>query len=97
MTTYDIILAYPNDGEYLWHVVPGVLLDDGHHLAQLLEEVLTHVLVTCSHHTQEWRHHLVGSQGSKVIKGQSGINIVLTHATSTQTHTHTPVVDRERT
>ena len=35
-----------------------MLLDDGDDLPQLLEEVLTHVLITAADHTQEGRHHL---------------------------------------
>ena len=46
------------DVKYLWHVVPGVLFDDGDDLTQLLEQVLPHVPVTRTDDTQEWRHHL---------------------------------------
>ena len=52
--------THSNDPEYLWHVVPCVLLDDGDDLTKLFEQVLPHVLVTGTHHTQEWRHHLLG-------------------------------------
>ena len=38
--------TYSYDAEYLWHVVPGMLLDDGYDLTQLLEEVLPHTTVT---------------------------------------------------
>ena len=40
-----------------------MLLDDGDDLPQLLEEVLTHVLITATDHTQEGRHHLRGRGG----------------------------------
>ena len=56
----NIFSTHSDNGEYLWHVVPGVLLDDGDDLTQLLEQVLSHVLITGAHHTQEWRHHLGG-------------------------------------
>ncbi len=49
---------YPYDAEYLWHVVPCVLLDDGYDLPQLLEEVLPHPPVTRTDHTQERWHYL---------------------------------------
>ena len=40
-----------------------MLLDDGDDLPQLLEEVLTHVLITAADYTQEGRHHLRGGEG----------------------------------
>ena len=67
-------MSHPYNGEYLWHVVPGMLFDNGHHLTKLLEEVLAHVLVTCSHHTQKRRHHLwVEVRGQRSIGYQQSI------------------------
>ena len=44
--------------EDILHVVPGMQFDDGDDLGELPEQVLTHVLITCTDHTQEGRHHL---------------------------------------
>ena len=61
---HNYTLTYPYDAEYLWHVVPCVLFDDGYYLPELLEQVLPHPSVTCTDHAQERRHHLqVGVKG----------------------------------
>ena len=63
---YMYMYTHPYDAEYLWHVVPCVLFDDGYDLSQLFEEILPHPTVTRPNHTQERRHHLhVGVKGQR--------------------------------
>ena len=49
-----------------------MLLDDGDDLPQLLEEVLTHVLITATDHTQEGRHHLRRGGEGRGGEGRGG-------------------------
>ena len=42
-----------------------MLFDDGDELSELLEEILSHVLVAGPYHMQERRHHLEGGGGGK--------------------------------
>ena len=60
---HNYTLTYPYDAEYLWHVVPCMLFDDGYDLPKLLEQVLPHPSVTSTDHAQERWHHLQVGRG----------------------------------
>ena len=61
------VYTHPNDAEYLWHVVPGMLFDYGYDLSQLFEEVFPHPSVARTDHTQEGGHHLHGAGGQCMV------------------------------
>ena len=69
---HNITHSYLDDSKDFWHVVSSMLLDDGDDLPQLLEEVLAHVLITATNHTQEGRHHLRRGGGGGGGGGRGG-------------------------
>lgn len=65
-----MVITNSDDAEYLRHVVPGVLFDDGDDLTELLEKVFTHTSVTSPNHAEKWRHYLFVREEGRKEKGR---------------------------